>query len=111
MSQLDQLPTTSSFSVSEEAVTGCSVCADSLSSQMQQTDEDCVYPDPGVSGESDMRRANKAIKLKDEHLDLRCQWRHCDYRTCLLDHFVLHISLHIPQAERRVKGNKGGKSK
>jgi hypothetical protein len=133
LTQLDELFRTSPFPVSEEvseadAAPGCSDSLDSQPSHMQQKNEDCrpsqaseheeqhdsidVSVDPGVTGQSvigkEIKRASKAIKLKDEHLDLQCRWRDCDYRTCLLDHFVLHISLHIPQAERRLNENKEG---
>jgi hypothetical protein len=43
------------------------------------------------------KRKGTTIKLKDEHLDLRCEWRNCNYHTCKLDLFVRHVSLHIPQ--------------
>jgi hypothetical protein len=38
----------------------------------------------------------KKIKLKADHLDLHCEWRVCDHHTGSLDHFVHHISLHLP---------------
>jgi hypothetical protein len=50
---------------------------------------------PSASGKK--KHKVKTIKLKDEHLDLRCEWRDCAYHTCNLDHFVRHVSLHIPQ--------------
>jgi hypothetical protein len=54
------------------------------------------------------KRKVKAIKLKDEQLDLQCEWRDCDYRTCSLDDFVNHVSLHIPQLEVKMIENKKG---
>jgi hypothetical protein len=48
----------------------------------------------------------KSIKLKDEQLNLQCEWKDCDYRISSLDQFVSHVSLHIPQLAVRL--NKDG---
>jgi hypothetical protein len=54
------------------------------------------------------QRKSKKIKLKEEQLDLQCEWRDCDYRTCNLDHFVRHVSLHIPHLEVKVNEDQEG---
>lgn len=54
------------------------------------------------------KRKGMAIKLKDEHLDLRCEWRDCDYNTCKLDLFVRHVSLHIPHFMVEVNEDRKG---
>jgi hypothetical protein len=46
----------------------------------------------------------KAIKLKDEQLNLQCEWKDCDYHISSLDQFVSHVSFHVPQL--KVKLNK-----
>jgi hypothetical protein len=51
----------------------------------------------------------RAIKLKDERLDLKCEWRDCDYRTSNLDHFVRHVSLHIPHLEVKLTEDQEGR--
>jgi hypothetical protein len=50
----------------------------------------------------------KKIRLKNEQLDLQCEWRDCDYRTCNLGHFVSHVSLHIPHLEVKVAEDQEG---
>jgi hypothetical protein len=54
------------------------------------------------------KRKAMAIKLKEERLDLQCEWRDCDYRTGNLDHFVRHVSLHIPDLEVKMTGEQEG---
>jgi hypothetical protein len=131
ISQVDELSKTSPFAICEKVpeaddAISCSDCMDSQSCQLHEDKEDRRASqkrhqtqeqqhdstDPDITEQSDigkkMKHANKAIKLKDEHLDMLCQWRGCDYRTCLIHHFVLHVSLHIPQAERRLNENKEG---
>jgi hypothetical protein len=46
--------------------------------------------------------------MKDEQLDLQCEWRDCDYVTCNLDQFVRHVSLHIPHLEVKVNEDQEG---
>jgi hypothetical protein len=50
----------------------------------------------------------KAIKFKDEPLDLQCEWQDCDYRTCNYDEFVQHVSLHIQQLQIKINENYEG---
>jgi hypothetical protein len=54
------------------------------------------------------KRKDKRIKLKEEQLDLQCEWRDCDYRTSNLDHFVRHVSFHLPHLEVKLKENQEG---
>jgi hypothetical protein len=65
--------------------------------------EECDSPDENDDDDDAMmsstganKRKRRMVKLKDEQLDLRCEWQDCDYDTCNLDHFVRHVSLHIP---------------
>jgi hypothetical protein len=129
MLSFDELFGTSPFLLSEEvseadALTNCDECADDQSSQIEEKKEDCrpsqkrkQYDSTGASDDSDSavpstcqkkKCRGKAIKLKDEHLDLQCEWQDCDYRTCNLDHFVHHVSLHIPHPEVKVKEDQEG---
>jgi hypothetical protein len=122
MSQTDELFRTSSD------------CAESQSSHIQEMEEDCrpssrkeqapvheeqcdstdVSVDSDINAQSGcgdkMNLSNKIIKLKDEHLDLQCQWRGCDYRTCLLDHFVLHVSFHVSHTKNKLNESQKGTS-
>jgi hypothetical protein len=50
----------------------------------------------------------KNIKLKEEQLDLQCEWQDCDYCTCNLDHFVHHVSLDLPHLEVKVNEDQEG---
>jgi hypothetical protein len=68
--------------------------------QCESTDESDGSA-PSACGKK--KRRVKATKLKEEQLDLQCEWRDCDYHTSNLDHFVRHVSLHIPHLE--AKGN------
>jgi hypothetical protein len=54
------------------------------------------------------QRKSKKIKLKEEQLDLQCEWQDCDYRTSNLDHFVSHVSLHLPHLEVKVNEDQEG---
>lgn len=114
-----------------DAPTNCADYADSQSSHMQEKNEDCkpsqkrkqapVHEEQSDStdenDDSDSTVASacgkkkcrgKVIKLKDEKLDLQCEWQECDYRTSNLDHFVRHVSLHIPHLEVKVIENQEG---
>jgi hypothetical protein len=123
MSLFDELFGTNSFPPSGEvseadALTNRAESADSESSQMKDKEEDCMTSQKrkrcdstDASDDSDSafpsscgnkKHRGKVIKLKDEHLDLQCEWRDCDYRTCNLDHFVRHVSLNIPHPEVKV---------
>jgi hypothetical protein len=101
-------------------------CVDWESSQLfhaQQTNEGCralrkreqtpLHKEQCDSNENDITESNalsitentrihKIIKLKDELLDLQCEWWGCDHRTHNLDEFVRHVSFHIPQLEIRM---------
>jgi hypothetical protein len=54
------------------------------------------------------KRKCKKIKLKEEQLDLQCEWRDCDYRTSNLDHFVPQVSVHLPHLEVKRNENQEG---
>jgi hypothetical protein len=75
--------------------------------RIKQCDSIVASIDVASSCEQKKRKV-KAIKLKDEQLDLQCEWRDCDYRTCNLDQFVHHVSLHIPQLEVKMIENEEG---
>ncbi|PNF23497.1 hypothetical protein B7P43_G06515 [Cryptotermes secundus] len=51
---------------------------------------------------------DKKIKLKEEQLDLQCGWRDCDHRTSNLDHFVRHVSFHLPHLEVKLNKDQEG---
>jgi hypothetical protein len=51
---------------------------------------------------------SKKVKLKEEELELQCEWRDCDYRTSGLDDFVCHVSLHLPHLEVKVNEDQEG---
>jgi hypothetical protein len=84
--------------------------------QAPPQEEQCDSPDENddadsiVSSACGKKRRRKAIKLKDELLDLQCEWRDCDYLTNNLDQFVRHISLHIPHLEVKVNEDQEGNS-
>jgi hypothetical protein len=114
-----------------DAPTICADYVDSQSSDMQEKNEDCkpsqkrkqtpVHEEksdstdesddsdstaPSAFGKKKCR--GKVMKLKNEQLDLQCEWQDCDYRTCSLDHFVRHVSLHVPHLEVKVLENEEG---
>lgn len=107
-----------------DALTNYAECVDSPSSQMQEKEEDsrpsqkrnqCDLTD--AIGDSvntvpsacaTKKRKGKGITLNDKHLDLQCEWQGCDYRTCNLDHFLCHVSFHIPQLEAQVNEDNEG---
>ncbi|PNF17531.1 hypothetical protein B7P43_G16827 [Cryptotermes secundus] len=120
----------SSMSPSDEGPEGdglahCADYVDSQSSDIVMKNEVCrkeapVYEERCDSTDSSddsasvapsacvKKRKAKAIKLKDERLDLQCEWRDCDYRTGNLDHFVRHVSLHIPHLEVKMTDDQEG---
>jgi hypothetical protein len=127
MSSFGELFGTSPSFVSEEfseadALANCAECVDNQSSQMQEKEEcrpsqkkkRCDSTDASDDSVSTVpsacamkKRRGKAVKLQ-EHLDLQCEWRDCDYCTCNLDHFLHHVSLHIPHPEVKVNEDKKG---
>jgi hypothetical protein len=129
MSFFDELFGTSQLPLSQEvteadSLTNCAECSDNQSSQMQEEKENCsptqkrkrcdstnssdgsVSTGSSTCGKKKCR--GKVIRLKDEHLDLQCEWQDCNYRTCNLDHFMRHVSLHIPHPEVNMNENKKG---
>jgi hypothetical protein len=118
-------PLPPSGEVSEaDALANCAECADNESSQIHEKKEDfatsqkrkrCDSTDASHDSDSafpascvEKKHRGKVIKLKDEHLDLQCEWRDCDYRTSNLYHFVHHVSLHIPHPEVKVNEEQVG---
>jgi hypothetical protein len=113
-----------------DASTNCADYMDSQSSYMQEKNEDCKPSQkrkqaPVHEEQSDSTDENddsdstvpsvcgkkcrgKVIKVKDDQLDLQCEWQDCDYHTCNLDGFVRHVSLHIPHLEVKVNENQEG---
>jgi predicted RNA-binding Zn-ribbon protein involved in translation (DUF1610 family) len=53
-------------------------------------------------------QSGKTMKLRDEELNLQCEWKGCDYHIFSLDHFVSHVSLHIPQLEVKLNKDETG---
>jgi hypothetical protein len=122
VSTVDELSTDKPLSLHQsftkaDALKKCGEWVDSQSCHMQRKDvdcsakpkkehrEDCDSADENddansvVSSACGNKRKRKIIKLKDEQLNLQCEWRDCNYVTCNLDHFVHHVSLHIPHLE------------
>jgi hypothetical protein len=114
-----------------DAVSNYTDCVDSQSDHMdlkiqvcnpseerKQTpihEEQCVSAD--VSGDADSivpsargenKHKGRVIKLKDEQLDLQCGWQDCDYCTGNLEHFVRHVSFHLPHVEIKVYEDQKG---
>jgi hypothetical protein len=54
------------------------------------------------------KHKNKIQKPNYKHLDLQCGWLDCNYRSSNLDHFVHHVSLHIPHLEVKETQNHEG---
>lgn len=51
------------------------------------------------------KHKNKIRQPKYKQLDLQCGWLDCNYRSSNLDHFVHHVSLHIPHLEVKENQN------
>jgi len=77
-------------------------------SLQKRRQEECDFPDENddtddiLSSTCANKRKRRMVKLKDEQLDLRCEWQDCDYLTHNVDNFVRHVSLHIPHLEVKV---------
>lgn len=54
------------------------------------------------------KHKNKIRQPKYKQLDLQCGWLDCNYRSSNLDHFVHHVSLHIPHLEVKENQNHEG---
>lgn len=52
-----------------------------------------------VSSTFGKKRKRKIIMLKNMQLNMRCEWKNCNYCTSNLTHFVEHVSFHIPHLE------------
>lgn len=61
-----------------------------------------------VSSRCISRQRTKYVRMKDEHLDMKCEWRDCDFTSTVLDNFVRHVSLHIPHLEVRMNEDDEG---
>jgi hypothetical protein len=137
MSPVDEVSKTSPFLIrqkftKDDALENCDDRVDNQSTHMEGKEEDtglsnkrkqatpqeqqCDSPDENDDADSitssacGKKRRRKAIKLKDEQLDLQCEWRDCDYLTSNLDQFVRHVSLHIPNLEVKVNEDQEGNS-
>jgi len=54
------------------------------------------------------KRKHKIICLKDMQLNMQCEWQNCDYCTSNLNHFVKHVSFHIPHLEVKEENDHKG---
>ena len=54
------------------------------------------------------KRKHKRISLKNMQLNMRCEWQNCDYCTSNLNHFVEHVSFHIPDLEVKERNDHEG---
>ncbi|XP_023708959.2 uncharacterized protein LOC111865293 [Cryptotermes secundus] len=135
MSPADELSKNSSFLLNQkftkdDALKNCGDWVDNQSSHIEKKnegsrpsqkrkqaplcEEQCDSPDENddadsvVSSACRNKRRRKAVKMKDEQLDLQCEWQDCDYVTCNLDQFVRHVSLHIPHLEVKVNEDQEG---
>jgi hypothetical protein len=76
-------------------------CADSQSKNVEERNDTSTLI-PSSCGKKVHKE--KVIKLKEEQLDLQCEWWGCDYRSCDREQFVCHVSLHIPEREVNDEG-------
>lgn len=76
--------------------------------------EECDSPDETYETDGNQsstygkKRKGKIYKPRYKQLDLQCGWRDCDYRSSDLDHFVQHVSFHIPHLEVKQNQNHEG---
>ncbi|KAJ9576162.1 hypothetical protein L9F63_006984 [Diploptera punctata] len=61
-----------------------------------------------VSSRCTNRQRPKYIRLKDEKLNLKCDWQDCDFTSTDVDTFVRHVSLHIPHLDVRMNEDNEG---
>lgn len=81
-------------------VPGCEKECDSPH-ETDETDEDQSFT-------YEKKRKNMIYKPNYKQLDLECGWLDCNYRSTNLDHFVGHVSLHIPHLEVKENQNHEG---
>lgn len=51
------------------------------------------------------KKRKVGTQLKDERLDLACEWKECTYRSGHLEQFLRHVSSHISNVEISVREN------
>ena len=112
----------------EDALKNCVTWVDSqrelqearrLKRKRSEDDEDgCDSPDENeIDGTASMvssmcmnKQRTKYVKMKDEQLNLKCEWRYCSFTSTILDNFVRHVSLHIPHLEVRMNEENEGET-
>lgn len=51
----------------------------------------------------DAKRRRVGTQLKDEILDLTCEWRECNFYSRHMEQFLRHVSSHIPSIQVSMK--------
>jgi len=51
------------------------------------------------------KKRKVGTQLKDEVLDLICEWKECTFRSNHLDKFLRHVSSHIPNIQISIKND------
>jgi hypothetical protein len=64
--------------------------------------------DSSVSSTFGKKHKRKMTKLKNMQVNMRCEWQNCDYCTTNLNHFVQHVSFHIPHLEVKETNDQEG---
>ena len=84
----------------------------------RDSEEGCDSPDENEMDETaslasmceNNKKISKRFKLKDEILNLKCEWRDCDFTSINLEDFLRHVSLHIPNLEVKMNENGEGET-
>ncbi|XP_011154415.1 histone H4 transcription factor isoform X1 [Harpegnathos saltator] len=67
--------------------------------------DDCYNTDSEFDSVSvcDTKKRRVGIQLKDEILDLACEWKECSFRSRRMEQFLKHVSGHISNVQVRMK--------
>ncbi|XP_014484535.1 PREDICTED: histone H4 transcription factor [Dinoponera quadriceps] len=79
---------------------------DTTAKRKSETDyEDCYDTDSEFDSVSvcDAKRRRVGTQLKDEVLNLICEWEECSFHSKRIEEFLRHVSSHIPSVQVSVK--------
>lgn len=69
--------------------------------------EECCETDSEFDSVSECggKRRRVAVQVKNEVLNLVCQWKNCSFKTPSIDRFVSHVASHVPDLVIKHNGN------
>lgn len=85
-----------------------SYSGDTLRRKLSESENDdwcCTDSEFDSVSECGRKKRRVGIQLKNEALDLACEWKECTFHNNHMERFLRHVSSHIPNVQISVKDN------